>query len=577
MTAELDLVRLLYRADWTRLSLTADVRGMVDYQVLTRRDEAQNRFLRSVPPGLTEVRHFRAHLVVAPGGRYHAQADGNRDEFDVHHVRDGALPDGLIPFGPDDAEDRDPVVETRLTRRYMEMLRPVSLLGGFALASRGPAIFVGRDAHHVVATPSASAALITPGLMPLDRIEVFIDAETGILLRREEIFDGQTLRFTEFTSARFGALEGADAAHFAPGSASDTAASDTAASDAAARDLGRDAFQQFSGLGWKAAKTAVDAACAVLGTAIAITPGGSSASGSGRVSDPEAAIPADPFPVEWVAEAQPSRPISDKLLDALARGGRVPFTGVFHRWTDSSAMTADFRSAALRHGWTGVNSATRALSDREGTAHKESRVRYGANGKYRIDVLRETGKGHPASSACDGERRWRVYPNRVTVGPAGPDYDQARAALADASWLLRYELSGETELTYGGRPAFAVRVAAGEYAFLAPGGIMLSDARAIIDAEAGIVLLFVSVQGGRPSVRSELREVTVTSDEDDAAFRIVPPPGVRVVQVSGNLLDEIDIPDPVRAAMQTAGQASRAAERGFTAVKSFFDSLRERR
>ena len=157
----------------------------------------------------------------------------------------------------------------------------------------------------------------------LDRIEVFIDAETGILLRREEIFDGQTLRFTELTSAWFGALEGADAAHFAPGSASDTASSDTAASDTAAEDPDRDAFQEFSGLGWKAAKTAVDAACAVLGTAIAITPGGSSASGSGRVSDPEAAIPADPFPVEWAAEDQPSGLIAGWVL-MLAAGCGSP-------------------------------------------------------------------------------------------------------------------------------------------------------------------------------------------------------------------------------------------------------------
>jgi hypothetical protein len=245
VTDELDLVRLLYRADWTGLSLATEVRGMLDYGVLTRQDEALPWFGHRVPPGPAEVRHFRARLVIAPGGRYHAQADGDRDEFNFLHVRLGDLPDGLIPPGPDGADDQDADVQTWLTPRYREMLRPVSLLTGFALALHGPVTFAGRDAHHVVATPTPSAAAITPGLAPLDRVEVLIDAETGILLRREEIFSGRVLRFTEFTSARFGPLEAADAALFAPDPGSGTAEGDP----------GRkpfEGFQGFSGAGWQA-------------------------------------------------------------------------------------------------------------------------------------------------------------------------------------------------------------------------------------------------------------------------------------------------------------------------------------
>jgi hypothetical protein len=419
-----------------------------------------------VQPGPPEVRHFRASLVVAPGGRYRVQADGDRDEFDFRHLRPGDLPDGLLPPEAADADSGDWGVQTWLTRRYQEMLRPVSLLSGFVLAPGETVSFAGRDACHVVATPSQSAAAIAPGRLPLDRIEALVDTETGILLRREEIFDGQALRFTEFTSVRFGPLDATDAALFTtnpePG---------TASSDAGTGDL----FQGFDGAGWQAAKTAVDAAGAVLGTAIRLTPGGPGASGPADPDDPEAAIPADgPFPAEWAtAEDRPSRPVSDRLLQALARGGRVPFTGEFHHWTDLSAMTGEFTSAAARHGWTGVSTATRAFSDRAGTTHKSSRVRFGAGGRYRIDMLRDTGKGNPTATACDGERRWRLYPNRVTVGPAGPDADYVLAALADASWLLRYELSGETELTYAGRPAFAVRAEAGDYPFHLPAGIML--------------------------------------------------------------------------------------------------------
>ncbi len=571
MTGEPDLVPLLYRADWTRLSLTAEVRGRLDYEVLTRQDEAHHWFIRSVPPGLTEVRHFRARLVVAPGGRYRAQADSRRDEFDFPYRRHEAGPDGPVPAEPDDGDPEDTGVQTRLTGRYAEMLRPVSLLSGFSLARRGPETFAGRAVHHVVATPSPSATAITPGHKSLDRIEVFVDAETGILLRREEIFGGATLRLTEFTSARFGPLEDADARYFAL----------EPVPDPAPEDPGSDADQEFSrafsGVGWSAAKTAVDAASAVLGTAVRMTPGGAGAPGSGDASDPDAAIPADnPFPAEWAAADPSARPVSDRLLHALARGGSVPFAGVYHGWTNLAAMTGDFTAAASRHGWTGVTVAARALTERAGTTHTASRVRFGAGGRYRTDVLHSPGKG-PTASACDGERRWRVYPSRVTVGPPGPDSDYVLGALADASWLLQYELSGETELTYRGRPAFAVRAAAGEYPVAAPVGIMLPDARAIVDAEAGIVLLFVSGPDGGPAIRAELRDVTVAADEDDAAFRIIPPPGVKVVPVSGNPLEELNVPDAVRTAAKTAGQAARAAERGLTAARGFFDALRDRR
>ena len=580
MTGELDLVTLLYRADWTRLSLTADVRGMLDYRLLAAQDDSQHRLLRSVPPGAADVRHFRARLLVAPGGRYHAQADEQDDEFRPVFARPSGMPEGLVP---DEPAERDERVQTWLTRRYAEMLRPVSLLSGFVLAVRGPAAFAGRDAHHVVATPSARAAASAAGRKPLDRIEVLVDAATGILLRREEIFQGQTLRFTEFASARFGPLQAADAAHFPPDSPADPAASgagasDTTASDTTAEEPGQPPFQDFNGVGWKAAKTAVDAAGGVLGAAIRLAPGGSNGAGPDNADDPEAAIPADDaFPGEWGAEEAPAGPISDALLHALARSGRMPFSGVFHHWTDVSAMTGEFTAAAARHGWTGVSHAARAFGDRAGPTHKASRIRFGADGKYRIDVLRETGKGYPTATACDGERRWRVYTNRVTVGPAGPHGDHVLDAMADASWLLRYELAGETELSYRGRPAYAVRVALGDHPTALPTGIMLVNARAIIDAELGIVLLFESVLGGRPAMRCEVRDAAAASAEDDEAFRVVPPPGIKVVQVSGNLLEEIDVPDAVRTAAHTAGQAARAAERGFTAAKGLFDSLRARR
>jgi hypothetical protein len=52
------------------------------------------------------------------------------------------------------------------------------------------------------------------------------------------------------------------------------------------------------------------------------------------------------------------------------------------------------------------------------------------------------------------------------------------------------------------------------------------------------------------------------------------PPGVRVIHHGGSLLNEIDVPEPVRVAARSAGTAARAAGTGIAAAKGFLDSLR---
>jgi len=84
-----DVIGLLYRADWTRLSLSADVRVEVDLDLLHRRIRAGRlagyRHLRaSLRPGRPSE---RAALLIAPGGRYrledqdgHGIIEGNDGE-----------------------------------------------------------------------------------------------------------------------------------------------------------------------------------------------------------------------------------------------------------------------------------------------------------------------------------------------------------------------------------------------------------------------------------------------------------------------------------------------------------------
>ena len=80
----------------------------------------------------------------------------------------------------------------------------------------------GRDAIAVVATPRRDVLGSGPARRPCDRIEVAVDAELGILLRRVEASGGEPVTLTELTDVTMNPPEPADPARFAPlpGSAS---------------------------------------------------------------------------------------------------------------------------------------------------------------------------------------------------------------------------------------------------------------------------------------------------------------------------------------------------------------------
>ena len=83
MAGERELVGLLYRADSSRLSLTADFHGMVD---LSARFDMTNQGAGPwSPPSAGEspagIRVVSGRLVIAPGGRYRFEEPG-----DAEHV-----------------------------------------------------------------------------------------------------------------------------------------------------------------------------------------------------------------------------------------------------------------------------------------------------------------------------------------------------------------------------------------------------------------------------------------------------------------------------------------------------------
>src|SRR5208282_6406048 len=97
-----------------------------------------------------------------------------------------------------------------------ELFCPSCLLGGYTLEELGPVTVAGRDAIAVAATPRRDVLSSDPGHRSHDRVEVAVDAELGILLRRIETSGGEFVTLTELTDVTMNPLEAADPARFAP-------------------------------------------------------------------------------------------------------------------------------------------------------------------------------------------------------------------------------------------------------------------------------------------------------------------------------------------------------------------------
>ena len=86
----------------------------------------------------------------------------------------------------------------------------------------------------------------------------------------------------------------------------------------------------------------------------------------------------------------------------------------------------------------------------------DTRLRVSGPDRYRLDLADPApGRNAPKTIVCDGERRWRVYQDRIVVGPADSSAG-SMTFLADSCWLLRARLSGPPTRTSSGwtsRPA----------------------------------------------------------------------------------------------------------------------------
>jgi hypothetical protein len=562
-----EVIGLLHRADWTRLSLSAELRSETDREPHPRpARERRPRWYRAWPGQRQDNGRYvrRGALLIGAGGcwRLECPAPGQGAKGEAAEGNDGEhgwswRPPGMggpppLPFQVGTAYPPPP-----------ELFCPSRLLGGYALEELGPVTVGGRDAIAVAATPRRDVLSSGPGhqshdRISHDRIEVAVDAELGILLRRIETSGGELVTLTELTDVTMNPPEAADPARFAPPPGSYRGETE-----------GENLRGRLGGPGWAAA----DLAAGGLGALIRHAP---HLLGHGTPGEQPEAMPSpDPAPLEPADGSPPP----DEVLELLYRSGAPRDLGATARqWLDLAPVAASAPEGFRAAGRGGLGDLLDAMTRGMNVARTDARLRVSGPDRYRLDFSRRPRRIDATTIACDGERRWRVYQDRTMVGPAAPLRDQI-AFLADSCWLLRGRLSGGAELTYRGRPARQLRVTPGPGGEgLALGPLMTFPADAIVDAETGCLLRLISYAGDTLATWSELDDIS-TEPADPDEFRVHVQPGTRTVEETGNLIaDSVAVmPGAKGTAARAAAEAVNRMAGAVSAARSFLDDLRGHR
>jgi outer membrane lipoprotein-sorting protein len=589
------LIALLYRADWRQLCLSAEVSTLVNRARVVspapgrksqeRADAADRANPRETwrlatdtgaegytgaaddagaadddaaddtgAEGQSRWREGLSRVLIAPGGRCRIEsAAPGPDQLVV--VCDGekwwrATPDEAI--GP-----------RALSRPagYAELLDPSWLISRFDTELIGPAEAAGRPAYRIAATPRpiAAAGTLDRGHQ-IDRVDILVDTEFGILLRKETFAAGEQTELTEVRAVTLNPAEAGDPAQFLP-------------------PHGRPGIEAFSspgplfdtsGPGWRVAKAAGRAASAAVAFRIRHA--------ARNPETPESASPPMPEPGTPPAPDEPA-PISDDQVNLLHRTSLPPpcFAAGMRKWADSEILlraVTRYRAAQPPQlaGFLGPAAVWDAFADvPKQTAFQTARLQLAMPGRYRFDHV-AGGDSRISAIACDGTRQWTVYPNRVVTGPAEPP-SADWADLADPAWLLSsdWRLSAGGAENVGGRPGWRIWADATDDSEQ-PGSREASvfrRAAVVVDAELGILLRLAFLVDDRTATCIELHDVTAPWAGDPAAFRIQIPPGTRVVEAS-SVFDHIDIPGPVKAAwtIGKTGLAGASALAGWLAERT---------
>jgi hypothetical protein len=411
-------------------------------------------------------------LLVAPGKRYWYRT------ADYLTGCDGGRPWELSEDDDDENDGSNSVhwvsdPEPPLPR----LLCPASLLKGSRLEVRGRTQFRGREAlDAVVRSRPSLAAGPTASEQP---VEIVVDEETGVLLRIAEPGGGAEPEVTELVRVDFAPV--IDPSRF----------------ESPTGSLIAESFAESLGPALKVGATAVGLAAGALGTWIRYSPFRRGPTAPADAADADRLIARDEAPPDLVSD----EPVSDELLALLYAGGPTELAATLHTWVDVAALAASVPASARRAGLGGLGLLMDVVGDHPATRHTVSAICLAGPGRYQIDHAYQP-RRRPVTIACDGQRTWQVYPDKVTAGPAKPPPDEV-GSLADPSWLLQSTLSGGARVTCGGRSAYRITVTRRP----GDGFLLFRAAVAVIDAELGIVLRLTYYIGDKPVRRYELRDV----------------------------------------------------------------------
>jgi hypothetical protein len=498
-----DLVGLLYRADWSRLSLTAEVnvRRDLDLDRIRYEDEIPPPGKAAcVPPPWQLFRDFsrrpraerewematdqlgtethRSTLLIQPGRRYREQGEDVASGCDGERSWTATRKDGGWDVEADDGPESP----------LPPMLRPSWLLTGYTLEAGDAVTADGREALRVVAVPRLQLWSRRPaGTRPLDRVEMLVDLGLGILLRHEEILDGRTLSVTELTGVRLDPDPVDDDRFVPPGG----------------WDSGRDSGPAApGGPVWEAGKLVTGLAERGVGTLVKSWTSRSFEQDTRQ--RPFTEMPPDP---EALPAGGPA--VTDQMLHLLHDSRDRWATGItatLHHWRDVAAVLTQVPDSMRRLGFGGYGHVVDAASERVGTFHQVLRVSFDGSGRYRIERARPDG-GFGETIVGNGERQWSLDEDEWLAHPPGPPPHEI-GKLLDPSWLLERRLTGGAETTVDDRRGYRFAVAA----YAPTDGSLFSADDVVADAELGIVLRLICHKDSAPVARYELRDVVAGGD-----------------------------------------------------------------
>jgi outer membrane lipoprotein-sorting protein len=561
-----DLVPLVYRADWKQLRLSATLRSTFDPKVARRLRERKAAELGRVlgplrgawrMPGADDQDHGTVHseraVLIAPGGRYRVERNGKIlvvcDGEHRWHISRGVA-HRHVSTGPD--------------AKFCGLLTPQWLIACYDLEITGESTVSGRRAISVTGTPRAASTRRRGVYHLLDRVEVLVDAELGILLRSRQVFEGETRESAEL---RDPVIDPAQA---------ETTGTFTLPPGMRVED-DEDPFANYQppgGVGWRMAGAAAGAAANAVSFAIRHAPRQSTV---WPTDDEEPDMPADAVLAR--ADWEYGQPPDDRTVNLLHRTGlsTLALTADLHEWIDVQPWLQRFKALqdkipAPLEGIFGPDAVWDALGERvaeDAGGHRVAKLAVQIPGRYRLDQESGDWNKRYKAIACDGEHTTKLFADRVATGPPKP-LDAPVAAMLDPAWLLNgWRLAVVGPASVAGRDGIRIRaIAAGT----ADNGAdaLFNRADVVVDAELGVLLRNTTYFEEQPATRTELRGLKPL---DDTSFRIEPEPGMRVVTDSGGPLSDRNLPCPAEA----AATAATLAAAGAAALTGWLDKHKARR